>query len=82
MNNFIEKATQKYSSLESFINSYLKGNDQTDDEPYPEWGNMLSTIVGVMRAGGLDSEDIINGLEEDLEVIDHFMESEETDKGD
>ncbi len=39
----------------------------TEGDPYPEWADMLTSIVAVMRKSGMDSEDILNGLEDDLE---------------
>ena len=70
-------AIKKHNSVESFINSYIMGNEQTEGDKYPEWAAMLHSIVTVMRSGGLDSEDIINGIEDDLEAIDYFLEMEE-----
>jgi len=80
MTDYHEIAIQKHNSVESFINSYITGNEQTEGDKYPEWAAMLHSIVTVMRSGGLDSEDIINGLEDDLWVIDYFLEMEEMDE--
>lgn len=81
MKDFKENSIKKYRSAWEFINSYITGNESTDGQPYPAWSIMLSSIISLMRAGGLDSEDIINGLEDDLQIIDHFLEMEETDEG-
>ena len=79
MKDFKENSIEKYNSVQEFINSYIKGNESTKDQPYPTWSMMLASVVSLMRAEGLDSEDIINGLEDDLWVIDYFLEMEESE---
>jgi len=80
MNDFKEKSIEKYDSVQEFINSYIKGNESTNGQPSPTWSMMLASVVSLMRVEGLDSEDILNGLEEDLQIIDYFLEMEELDE--
>jgi len=77
MKDFKEDSIERYNSVQEFINSYITGNESTNGQPYQTWSMMLASVVSLMRAEGLDSEDIINGLEDDLWVIDYFLEMEE-----
>lgn len=38
---------------------------------------MLTSVVKVMRGSGMDSEDVLNGLTDDLEIIECLMGLEE-----
>ena len=69
-----------YEVMNSCTELYISGNESTNGQPYPTWSMMLASVVSLMRAEGLDSEDIINGLEDDLWVIDYFLEMEEMDE--
>ena len=79
MKDFKEDSIERYTSVQEFINSYITGNESTKDQPYQTWSMMLASVVSLMRAEGLDSEDIINGLEDDLQIIDYFLEMEEAE---